>query len=265
MRHDIAGMGGALGTAFIERLLTVQPAASGGWPFALARFQLESYVPALFPQHGIALPENIRNSVVKRQAEFLAGRMCAKAILENYGQACHPIGIGSHREPLWPSGLVGSIAHSREYAAALACPGSALLGVGLDIETIVQEQGRHALVDLVVSADEVAFLRLSDAGLDFDCLLTLVFSAKESFFKAAFPQVRAFFDFDALKLLHIDAARRQMRFRCQQTLSALLTEGREVMAGFGFLDGGSVFTVVLLEHMPETVNIHSYLNASDRV
>lgn len=265
MRDDIAGLGGTLGTAFIERLLTVQPAGSGGWPFALARFQLASYVPELFPQHGIAFPENIRNSVARRQAEFLAGRVCAKAILENYGHARHAIGIGSHRQPVWPSGLIGSITHSAQYAAALACPASALMGVGIDIETIVREEGRAAMIDLVVSPEEVDYLHRCGAGLDFDCLLTLVFSAKESFFKAAFAQVQAFFDFDALQLLHIDPARRLLRFRCQQALSSQLVVGREVVAGFGFIDSGSVFTVILLDHAPGTVNIDSYFKAGNRV
>ncbi|UUZ56161.1 hypothetical protein LP419_13060 [Massilia sp. H-1] len=67
-----------------------------------------------------------------------------------------------HRQPpaaaLAP-GLIGSITHNGQYAAALVCPASALLGVGIDIESVVSDDARQAMTELVVSADEAAFLR----------------------------------------------------------------------------------------------------------
>ena len=101
---------------------------------------------------------------------------------------------------------------------------------------------------LVVSQHETDLLRSVTGPLDFDCLLTLVFSAKESFFKAAFAQVRAYFDFDALQLTAFDTARRVITFRCAVTLSARLQAGYICQAHFDFLDQGSVFTAVVLRH-----------------
>ncbi len=217
-------------------------------PFVLARFQLQRFKPALFAQEGIAFPEHIRNSVAKRQAEFIAGRLCARSILAVHGIAQVPIAIGMHREPVWPEGFIGSITHNGQYAAAIACPSSALMGIGIDIESVIKDDARQAMEELVVSPEEAGFLALSACGLSFNCLLTLVFSAKESFFKAAFAQVREYFDFDAVKIVGIDAEQSLMRFRCEHTLSERLARGYVYDARFELLDGASILTVVLLKN-----------------
>lgn len=238
------------GEPFLHRVVRVLPQQAGTLPYFLARYQPGMFAPALFARHGIVFPPHIRNSVAKRQAEFIAGRLCAQTMLAAYGHAQHAVAIGAHREPLWPAGYIGSITHNSLYAAAIACPQGRLLGVGIDIESLIQSDAREAMMALVVSAQEAALLRASAAagGLDFDCLLTLVFSAKESFFKAAFAQVRTFFDFDALQLCSVDVPQRVLHFRCRVTLSAQLPAGRICQAHFDFLDHASVFTVVVLQH-----------------
>lgn len=71
-------------------------------------------------------------------------------------------------------------------------------------------------------------------------------SAKERFFKAAFGEVKAFFDFDAVELEGIDGARHLLHCRCAQALSAHLPERRMCQAQFALLDDGSVLTAVVL-------------------
>ena len=232
---------------FIHQFARILPGPDG-LPYVLARFQLTCFAPQLFAQHAIDFPVHIRNSVPKRQAEFIAGRICAQSILATYGLTRHGIPIGNSREPLWPSGFIGSITHNGRYAAAVACPRGDLLGVGIDIETIVNDDARQAMVELVVSPEEAAYLRRSDIGLAFDCMLTLVFSAKESFFKAAFAHVQQYIDFDAVNLVHIDPVRRVMRFRCVETISPRLLTGQEFHACYEFVDSASIFTVVLLHN-----------------
>lgn len=232
---------------FIRCYSRVLPGALPALPYILARFALARYTSEQFALHAIELPLNIRNSVAKRQAEFIAGRICAQAALAEYGNGRHSVAIGSHRQPLWPAGLIGSITHNGQYAAALVCPASALLGVGIDIESVVSDDARQAMTELVVSADEAAFLRECAGTLGFDCLLTLVFSAKESFFKAAFAQVREYFDFDAVRVIAIDPARAVISLRCVRTLCPRLSEGLVVEARFELLDAATVLTAVLLD------------------
>lgn len=241
-------IGNDTGESFIHRALCILPGERSDLSYLLARFRIEHFQRSLFAHHGIDFPAHIRNSVAKRQAEFIAGRLCAQAILAAYGLEQHTVGIGSQREPLWPPGFVGSITHNGHYAAAIACPAATLLGVGIDIESVIQGEARQAMVDLVVSRAEADLLRAAAGELSFDCLLTLVFSAKESFFKAAFAQVRAFVDFDAVNVEAIDAARRVISLRCMTELSEHLYAGRKFYAYFDFLDMGAIFTVVVLQN-----------------
>jgi enterobactin synthetase component D len=234
------------GDQFFAGVARVLPRDDERLPYYLALFRAGLFAPDLFDRHAIDFPLHIRNSVLKRQAEFIAGRLCARSILDVYGLGQHVVAVGKHREPMWPDGFIGSITHSGQYAAAIACPGEAIVGVGIDIETIIESDGRQAMMDLVVCEEELAYLHGSGSALGIDCLLTLVFSAKESFFKAAYPQVKGYFDFDAVKVFHIDEAARIIHFRCAQDLSEHLLAGQEHQAHFNFIGDTSVFTAVLL-------------------
>lgn len=227
---------------------TVLPLYDGECRHALfvGQFRMASMTPSLFSMHAIDCPPPVARSVPKRQAEFLAGRICAKAALQAHGFGHHEVAIGRQREPVWPDGMVGSITHNGTYAAAVACPRADLVGIGIDIESIAAPDILAGMIDLVMSPTEAECLRASDCGLDAACLQTLVFSAKESFYKAAFGEVNAFFGFDAIELVGIDGARRQLHFRCTQTLSARLPRGRTCLAQFDFLDAGSVLTAIVL-------------------
>lgn len=221
-------------------------------PYYLALFRADRFVPELFQTYGIDFPPHIRNSVSKRQAEFFAGRLCARAILENHGHGRHVVAVGRHREPLWPPGFIGSITHSGQYAAAIACQGNDIAGIGIDIEAIIDSDARQAMTELVVCAEELRFLRMCVGSMDIDCLLTLVFSAKESFFKAAFPLVGRYFDFDAVKVVSLDPARGCLRLRCVLPLGDRLAVGQEHEVYFDFLGDASVLTTVLLTHDAHT-------------
>lgn len=241
----------AAGEQFIHRICKVLPGQAGELPYVLGDFRLERYSPELFERHGLDFPVHVRNSVRKRQAEFAAGRLCAQSALALHGTLGQTVAIGAQREPLWPQGFIGSITHNARYAAAIACAGQRFLGIGIDLETIVEADARQAIIELVLTPAELQILRDDRGGLDFDCLLTLVFSAKESFFKAAFSQVQAFFGFEALALERIDTARRILHFRCTQTLSEKLPEGLSHEAYFELIGERSLFTVVVIRNQTD--------------
>lgn len=238
------------GEQFIHRICKVLPDHAGELPYVLGDFQLGRYSADLFERHGLDFPLHIRNSVLKRQAEFAAGRLCAQSALALQGITGQRVAIGTQREPLWPPGFIGSITHNALYAAAIACPGTRFLGIGIDLETIVEADARQAIVELVLTPAELQILVDDVGGLDFNCLLTLVFSAKESFFKAAFGQVQTFFGFEALALERIDTARRILHFRSTQTLSDRLPKGLAHQAYFELIGARSLFTVVVIGHRP---------------
>jgi 4'-phosphopantetheinyl transferase EntD len=230
---------------FIQLHAGTLPSLSQRYSYVLGQFQRAQFTSNLYGQHGIAMPDVIRMSGSSRQAEFLAGRMCAQAILRSQGVDAWLVGIGAHRQPLWPENIIGSITHAHGYAAAVACPGAGLLGIGIDIESIVSVAAREALLQVIAPQDELACLRQVAGEISFDTLLTLVFSAKESFYKAAFPQIGRYIEFDVLELFHVDLVACVLSFRCAQRLSAHLAHGHICQAHFLFLDGAVLTAIVL--------------------
>jgi len=165
-----------------------------------------------FAARGIICPESVRRSVPKRQAEFLAGRLCARASLAELKIRDAPIGIGEMREPVWPAGVSGSISHCADFAVAATAWTREHAGLGLDVECIADVAGNLPSGGSVIGSSERLRLRSMEI-LPMPTLRTLVFSAKESFFKAVSARVGRHFDFDAIEVLALDIHYCQLLFR----------------------------------------------------
>ena len=139
--------------------------------------------PSLYPEEVLA----IEGAVEGRRAEFSRGRACAREALAELGLPPQPIPVGSHRQPVWPRGVVGSITHCEGLVVAVAAMASELTAVGLDVE----------LADPLPSATHPLILHASEMFTDTDrpLLETVVFSAKESIHKTLFPQSGIWLDF----------------------------------------------------------------------
>ncbi|WFR78170.1 4'-phosphopantetheinyl transferase superfamily protein [Janthinobacterium rivuli] len=205
-------------------------------------FQPYPFQSAAFHAHDIALPAAIARSVPKRQAEYFFGRLAARAALARLGIADAQIGTGASRQPLWPAGVVGSISHGGGYAAAVALPAQRHEAIGIDIEAVVGAEMREALLSTAIGLPELALLHQLNSVNALEFLMTVVFSAKESFFKAAFPTVGYYFDFTAVTLTAFDEARRTLTFRINQTLSPRLHASARFSVDYDLLDAHTVIT-----------------------
>lgn len=117
----------------------------------------------------------------KRQRDFAAGRSCARRALRRLSRVEVPILVGEHGEPLWPEGIVGSITHCPGYCAAAVAPFDSTVALGIDAERNVSLSS--AVIRRICQPKEFeAVSRL--AGM---CSASLIFSAKESVYKAWFP------------------------------------------------------------------------------
>lgn len=202
--------------------------AAGGvvLPLVLTRFDSAAFASGRFAEAGLACPAQIAGSVRKRQAEYFHGRLCARQALGALGVG--EVGIGAQGEPLWPAGVVGSISHSRTLAAAVVAGAARCGGIGLDIEEWADHAAAEAMPGLVVSARELAYLGGFEREMARERLLTLVFSAKESFYKGAFGAVGRFFDFNAIELARLDLDGGSLRFTLAETLSPQFQLGQSV-------------------------------------
>lgn len=128
------------------------------------------------------------------RAAFMLGRQAARAALRaiDARQLDKPILRGARREPIWPEGISGSIAHttvttelgSDLWAVAVVSKSSSYRGLGIDIEP-TQRAGVLTSLPRIASAEEQAWINADAAQAEKHALA--LFSAKESLFKALYP------------------------------------------------------------------------------
>jgi len=140
--------------------------------------------------------EQLSSAGRKRKADHLAGRIAAFHALNRQTLP----GIGTSGEPLWPAGVSGSISHSGTQAVAI-CRKNGLIGI--DCEAIIDKHEVREIQDGVIDAREAQLL--AGSGIPFDLAFTLTFSAKESLFKALFPQVQAWMGFERARVTALAA------------------------------------------------------------
>ncbi|MGN8277014.1 4'-phosphopantetheinyl transferase [Pseudomonas sp. SMV71] len=199
------------------------------------RFDPLLLTTADFANSAIEPPPSIQRSVAKRQAEFLAGRICARAALQRLdGQTCVPA-IGEDRAPVWPERVSGSITHSTGRAAAIVADKNHWRGLGMDLENLLAPERAERLSGEILTPPELQ--RMAACGQDDRALLvTLTFSVKESLFKALYPIVGQRFYFEHAEVLEWTPDG-QVRLRLLTDLSTEWRHGTELQAQFGVRDG----------------------------
>ena len=141
---------------------------------------------------------------------------------------------------MWPAPVVGSITHSQNFAAAVALVECSC--VGIYVERVVLPELQQALLAAAISTDEHAYLRTLVVDLPFDQLITAVFSAKESFFKAAFPFVGRYFDFSAAEVVGFDSKNQYLSLMLRQDLCPELFVGKVVRVYLDFIRPDTLLT-----------------------
>jgi 4'-phosphopantetheinyl transferase EntD len=180
-----------------------------------------------------------------RRREFTTARSCARRALAELGLPPTPILPGPSREPLWPGGIVGSITHCDGYCAVAVARATAFVAVGIDAEP--NEHLPDEVFERVTLEQERAWLRpRSRSAMHWDRML---FSAKESVFKAWFSGTGEWLDFTDV-CLTIDPENR--RFFAGIGVVGPGTGGRAAsrLTGRYLVSGGRVLTSVLIERAP---------------
>ena len=106
---------------------------------------------------GIEIPEFLLSASRARVAEFIAGRLCAKAALRQLG-ATPIVGVAVGGRPSWSNGYVGSITHTSGFASAAVAPSSELLGIGIDSEWLFSDMTARDLSTTIMSPAELEVL-----------------------------------------------------------------------------------------------------------
>jgi 4'-phosphopantetheinyl transferase EntD len=182
----------------------------------------------------------VSRAVERRRREYATGRLCARAALARLGGPVVAIGRGSAGEPRWPSGLVGSITHCDGYRAAAVARSSDVAAIGVDAEPhlpLPDDVGPYVLVD-----EERAWVEGEGGLVPGVCWDRLLFSAKESVYKAWYPGTQRWLDFGDVTVT-VDPHRGVFHARLGVPAPAPYAEG---IAGRWLVRDGLLLTAVVV-------------------
>lgn len=146
----------------------------------------------------------------RRKLEFEAGRFVASNCLETLHLPT-TVGRAPDRSPVWPEKSVGSISHSDHFAWAAVGRTSDYAAIGIDTEPVADRKTWEHLRNEILLAAEEDLGKV--AGLDELQTFTLIFSAKESFYKCIYPLSPIFFGFHDVEVVEMDRQTITMKFK----------------------------------------------------
>ncbi len=177
----------------------------------------------------------VDHSGLRRRLDFAGGRVCARRALAQLGIGDSPVLMGEQGEPVWPTGIVGSIAHSDGRCAAAVARRQRIRSLGLDLERLSAFEA--GVTQLVCTAPELEWVQsLPDARRSM--AVSLLFSAKECFYKCQFPLTRRWLDFHdvSIRVFPEDGAFEPTGPACAAGACVVFSRGRYI------LDDGYIIT-----------------------
>lgn len=179
----------------------------------------------------------IAAAVASRRAEYITVRACARSAFARFGVKRPSLAPGADRAPTWPEGFVGSLTHCAGFRGAALARATEFIALGIDAEP--NEPLPEGVWDVVSVPSERGQICRSPVHRD-----RLLFSAKESVFKAWWPLTGRWLEFgDVTVAFHDQVSERRGAF------TAWLATGEE-LSGRWAADDRHVVTAVALRSTP---------------
>ncbi|SON51835.1 4'-phosphopantetheinyl transferase family protein [Vibrio tapetis] len=208
----------------------------------ICEYNAEVFTSDIYEKLTFQEPSHIRKAVTKRRAEFLAGRLAAMVALESLNARDVSVSTGMHRNPIWPDGYVGSISHTSERAIAVVSQDHAVTFVGIDHEAIIPMNVATKIAPQILTSDEMQlYYQLS---MSFTQFCTIIFSAKESLFKAIYPKVEMYINFSEARVTEICVTNKRFSIQLCSTLVSGELEVGKTFTGH-LLSCGSFITTLI--------------------
>ncbi|WP_128178761.1 4'-phosphopantetheinyl transferase family protein [[Pantoea] beijingensis] len=205
------------------------------------RFSLSNFHEKLFSDYAITVPTHLQKAVKKRRAEYLASRYATRRLLETCGITDFLLKNDSDRVPIWPKGVIGSLSHCYQRAVIVTTQRTKTL-IGVDVEHVMTPATAENIYQSILSPNE--HKRLIESGLSFAAALTLIFSFKESLYKALFPGLRQFIDFHSAEVIAIDQYNNEAILRLTHSLHQDFPAGR-CFHGYFLHDNDEITTLII--------------------
>lgn len=221
-------------------LITAAAMSTASLPaLAWCAFDAAAWQAELHQRWQLPLPAGLQHAAVRRKAEYLASRWLVQQQLATLGHAGFVLGNAPDRSPCWPAGLQASLSHS--HGCAVMAATSAPLCVGIDVEHIMCDATVQETAELLMQPAERALL--AALPLPFAQAATLLFSLKESLYKALWPQLHQPMDFPQASLLEADITTGKAVIVLNHSFSAAFAAGMRLEADFR-LEADRVLTLL---------------------
>ncbi len=207
------------------------------------QFEPRFYDDTLYPQFDIEMSNQISGAIRNRKAEYLAGRYCAKEALKRLKISDFNLLSDDNRCPIWPVDVKGSITHCGLSAMAAVSLLPSIKGLGIDMENIVPIELIDEIKQEIIFENEFALLNAYPYSEEL--IFTLIFSIKESFFKAVFPLVNYYFGFDAVCVDKLNFHEQRFELELRMELTATLSKGRR-FSGLFCIDSQGVVSLFIV-------------------
>jgi 4'-phosphopantetheinyl transferase EntD len=166
----------------------------GSERIAIAELDPQLVTPGagLYPEEAASVAQ----AVDSRRKQFTAGRVLARDAWQRLGVPAQPLLNDAQRVPRWPAGVVGTITHTHGWCAAAVARSDDFAALGADVEAATPLE--QNLWERICRPAERRLLEDSpELG---GVLGKAYFSAKESIYKALYPSVRVFLDFQSMQI-----------------------------------------------------------------
>lgn len=201
---------------------------------------LDGRVEDLFPAEAVL----VAKAVASRRVEFATGRVLARRLLADLGYEASPLLSNADRSPRWPTGVIGSIAHTKGLCGvAIARSSHSLLGIGIDVEQDAPLEDRVS--KYVLTEREQRWLESLPDPIERARLAMVTFSAKEAIYKCLHPRGNAGLEFGDVEL-KITAAMSTIVVHPGPELARRVPEGASLECGF-FVKSGFIQTAAVLK------------------
>ncbi len=193
----------------------------------------------LFPEEEAV----IASAVQKRRNEFTSARACARTALATLEIERLPLVPGPWGAPTWPTGVVGSITHCSGYRAAAVARHAEIAALGIDAEPHARLPGEVLeTISISPERDRLEHLAAFDESVCWDRLL---FSAKESVYKAWYPMTGRWLGFDEASVVISPS---DQTFIARLLVDGPMVQGRQLTSfnGMWQIGNGLVITAVVL-------------------
>lgn len=184
-------------------------------------------------------------AVPARRREFAAARTCARTALGELGIEPVAIPPGQRREPRWPRDVVGSMTHCAGYCAAAVASDTDICAVGIDAE--IDERLPEGVLNSITTARERDMLRRLTRHDSTVCWDRVLFSAKESVYKAWYPFTRRWLGFLDVEV-DIEPDKAGFTVRLTTDESGVVRSRIRRLSGGWTVDGGFVLTAGVVGH-----------------